>query len=60
MNELKQLSDRLAVLMADPQPGLITWKIALGKTLLHLAAYCGISPVCTEAHKLSELPEYKL
>lgn len=60
MDELKKLSDRLSQLMADPHPGLITWKTALAKTLIHLAAYCGISPVCVDAAKLAEQPEYKL
>jgi hypothetical protein len=58
--ELKTLSDRLSALMADPEPGLISWKFALGRTLLRLAAFCGIDPICAEAHRLSELPEYKL
>lgn len=60
MNELKALSDRLAKLMADPQPGLMTWNVMLGRTLLRLAGYCGIDPVCVDAARLSDLPEYKL
>lgn len=58
--ELKLLSDRLAILMADPQTGLLSWKFSLGRILLRLAAFCGIDPVCEIAYKLSEQPEYKL
>lgn len=58
--ELKQLSDQLAQMMADPHPGLITWRHLLGRTLLRLAAFCGIESVAAEAFRLSEQPEYRI
>lgn len=47
IEELKQHSDRLHGLMADPQPGLMTWNQMLSQVLLALvcdALPCGGAP----------------
>ena len=39
LERLKVLSGQLSGLMADPQPGLMTWNLALTYVLTDLAAY---------------------
>lgn len=41
MEELKRLNEILTNMLADPQPGLTTWKAMLGQVLLEMADYAG-------------------
>jgi hypothetical protein len=47
MDKLKILSDRLHGLMADPQPGLFTWREHLSETCLRIADFAGHGMVST-------------
>ncbi len=42
INELKQLNQQLESLLANPQPGLFTWREALNKLLMQMTEYAGL------------------
>lgn len=55
MEELKKLNEKLAKLLADPQPGFSTWRLALRETLLQMADYAG----CGLISEMVNQPDFK-
>jgi len=41
LDDLRRLARKLDGLLADPHPGLFTWREALGNTLLDISDYAG-------------------
>jgi hypothetical protein len=41
INELKQLNQRLTAMLADPHPGISTWRQVLSGLLMEMADYAG-------------------
>ena len=55
IDTLRVLNDRLGALLADPQPGLATWRNSLSKTLMEMADYAGHGMVSTFPEVLTAL-----
>jgi hypothetical protein len=56
LDELKELNRKLTSLLADPQPGLATWSLALGKVLHDMGKFSASMPANFE-HRFHELAE---
>jgi hypothetical protein len=41
IDRLRELHRKLGVLLADPEPGLLSWRACLSETLLEMAAFAG-------------------
>ena len=51
LDDLRRLARRLDGLLADPHPGLFTWREALGDTLLDMADYAGYGMISEAAKR---------
>ena len=56
LDELKELNRKLTGLLDDPQPGLATWNLALGKVMHGISKFVASMPPNFE-HRFQELAE---
>jgi len=57
LDELRELSKRLSVLLAEAHPGLITWQLALTGVLEKLAEVTPYPDAMRDLHAAEELYE---
>lgn len=51
LDKLKELNRRLTALLADPQPGFMSWQGFLHEVLTEIASFVGRNPSATELRR---------
>jgi len=44
LDALRERARVLSVMLADPHPGLVSWKLALASVIYDIAAFVGLEP----------------
>ncbi len=60
IDELRGHAKALVTLLDDPQPGLMTWRVALAQVLVQIAEFGPGEPATTDTFRMIDLPNLPL